>query len=137
MKMSTEDHLPCVAAYWRKLHKVLKVVVEPPPEVRQSVEEFNASIDECHIHLQLAIGIDMGKWAELAGFDEWEMQVSALPLDGVSRDKAFAEQPDEPCGRTSRLLGSATIEPGTSDCEILQKCRTEMSRSTPKSTLEK
>ena len=78
-----------------RVPQTLKVVVEPPPGLRQSVEEFNASTDEHHINLQPAIGIDMGKWAELAGFDDYEMQVLEYRLAGVSRENALAGQANE------------------------------------------
>lgn len=116
----------------------LKVVVEPPPEVRQSVEEFNASTDERHIHLQPAIGIDMGKWAELAGFDEWEMQVLHYRLDGVSRDKALAEQPDEPSRKALQAAWERYDRTGNQRLrDFADYSGTEVSRNSPKRTLEK
>ena len=78
-----------------KIPNSLKVLVEPPPEVERAVELFNASTNENHIHLRPALGIDLGKWAELAGFDDREMQVLEYRLTGVSREKALAEQADE------------------------------------------
>jgi hypothetical protein len=41
------------------------------------------------------IKVNMKKWAKLAGFDEWEMQVLEYRLGEVSRDEALAEQPNE------------------------------------------
>lgn len=121
-----------------RIPQSLKVVVEPPPEVRQSVEEFNASTNEQHIHLQPAIGIDMGKWAELAGFDEWEMQVLHYRLDGVSRDKALAEQPDEPSRKALQAAWKRYDRTGNQRLrDFAEKDGTEVSRNTPKRTLEK
>jgi hypothetical protein len=78
-----------------KVPRSLKTVIEPPDDYKRAVEEFNASTNELHIHPQPVIGINLGKWAEQAGFDEWEMRVLDYQLASVSRDKALAEQPDE------------------------------------------
>jgi hypothetical protein len=73
----------------------LKRLVEPSAEYRRAVEEFNAATDEYHLHVEPSVHVDLEKWAELAGFDEWEMRVLRYRLDEVSRDEALAEQSDE------------------------------------------
>ncbi len=78
-----------------KVPNSLKTIIEPPAEYRRAVEAFNASTSELHIHPRPAIGIDLGKWAKQAGFDEWEMRVLDYQLESVSREKALDEQPDE------------------------------------------
>ena len=97
-RFDEDEHGRPLSLQSRLLAKVpssLKLVIEPPFEYQKAIEEFNASTNELHIHPQPAVGIDLGKWAEQAGFDDWEMRVLDYQLEGVSRDKALAEQPDE------------------------------------------
>lgn len=92
-----EDGNP-VSLRGRLLAKVpdsLKTIIEPSAECRRAVEEFNAATDEYHLHAEPAVHVDLEKWAELAGFDAWEMRVLRYRLDEVSRDEALAEQSDE------------------------------------------
>lgn len=39
--------------------------------------------------------VDLEKWAELAGFDEWEKRVLHYQAKEISRDRALAAQPDD------------------------------------------
>jgi hypothetical protein len=78
-----------------KVPESLIAWVEPSAEYKEAVEEFNASTEEWHLHAKLSVHVDLEKWAELAGFDEWEMQVLRYRVAEVSRDEALAEQPDE------------------------------------------
>lgn len=73
----------------------LKSLVEPSAEYRRAVEKVNAATDEYHLHVEPFVRVDLRKWAELAGFDEWELKVLRYRLDEVSRDEALAKQPDE------------------------------------------
>ncbi len=78
-----------------KVPEGLKTLVEPSAEYKDSIEDFNASTDEWHLHAEPSICVDLEKWAELAGFDKWEMQALRYRLAEVSREEALAEQPDE------------------------------------------
>jgi hypothetical protein len=78
-----------------KVPKSLITWVEPSPEYKEAIEEFNASTDEWHLYAEPSVHVDLEKWAELAGFDEWEMRVLRYRLREVSRDEALAEQSDE------------------------------------------
>jgi hypothetical protein len=78
-----------------KVPEGLKTLVEPSAEYKESVEEFNASTDDWHLHAKPSVHVDLEKWAELAGFDEWEMRVLRYRLGEVSRDEALAEQPND------------------------------------------
>lgn len=87
-----------------KIPKSLKVVVEPSADYKEAVDSFNASTDEWHIHAEPSIHVDLEKWAELAGFDEWELLVLRYRVSDVSRDEALAEQSDE---RSRKALQAA------------------------------
>jgi hypothetical protein len=78
-----------------KVPSSLIKVIEPSTEYRSAIEEFNSSTDEYHLHVQPFVHVDMEKWGELAGFDEWEMKVLRYRLNEISRDQALVEQPDE------------------------------------------
>jgi hypothetical protein len=78
-----------------KVPNSLKVLIKPSAEYKRAINRLNSSTDEWHIHPEPSVSVDMKKWAELAGFDEWEMRVLEYRLGEVSRDEAMAEQPDE------------------------------------------
>ncbi len=59
-----------------------------PPEGKKVVEEFNTSTNEWHLHAEPSARVDLEKWAELAGFDDWEMRVLRYRLSEASRDEA-------------------------------------------------
>jgi len=78
-----------------KLPKSLKMSIEPSDEDKRDIDAFNASNNEYHIHPRPFIRPDMQKWADLAGFDEWEKAVLDYRSEGYSRDVALALQSDE------------------------------------------
>lgn len=94
--------------------------------------------DELHIHPQPAIEIDLGKWAEQAGFDQWEMRVLHYQLDGVSRDEALAEQPDETARKALQAAWKRYDRTGKQRLrEFAKKIWRKMSRKTRILTLVK
>ncbi|HET9283137.1 MAG TPA: hypothetical protein VFR24_14350 [Candidatus Angelobacter sp.] len=73
----------------------LRVIEQPSQELREVIEQINASTDEIHIHLRPFIKANWKEWARAAGLDQWEQQVLRCKLDGVSRERALAGQRDE------------------------------------------
>jgi hypothetical protein len=78
-----------------KVPESLITWIEPSAEHKEAVEAFNASTNEWHLHAKSTVHVDLEKWAELAGFDRWEMQVLRYRLGEVSRDEALAEQSND------------------------------------------
>jgi hypothetical protein len=78
-----------------KVPQNLKQASEPSPAIKEATSQLNAETDDFHIHLTPSVQIDWGKWAELAGFDEWDRLVLQCRLLKISRDQAMAGQPDE------------------------------------------
>ena len=72
-----------------------KQLVEPSDEYKAAVEHFNNSTIEHHIELRPAVALDTREWARLAGLSDGEFTVFEYRANGVSRDRALAEQPDE------------------------------------------
>ncbi|HKV93884.1 MAG TPA: hypothetical protein VJW20_15160 [Candidatus Angelobacter sp.] len=73
----------------------LRVMEQPSQELREAIEQINASTDEIHIHLRPFIKANWKEWARAAGLDQWEQQVLRCKLDRVSRERALGEQRDE------------------------------------------
>lgn len=69
---------------------------EPSSELVAAVDAINRSTDEYHIHLDPTWQPNWKKWAERAGFDEWDCAVLEYKFAGVSRDRALSQQSDEP-----------------------------------------
>jgi hypothetical protein len=75
--------------------KDLKETTEPSSSYNEIIEEFNNSTDEFHLHPRPFVRVNWDKWAELAGFDEWDRLALTYRIAEVSRDRALAEQPNE------------------------------------------
>ena len=91
-----EDEKPGAGISFRDL--ILNGLAEmknPSPELVAVVEKINNGTDEFYIHLGPSWQPNWEKWAEQAGFDEWDRAVLKYRFAGVSRDRALAEQPDE------------------------------------------
>jgi hypothetical protein len=73
----------------------LAILREPSAEWAAIVGDINRSTDEYHIHLTPRYWPDWEKWAEAAGFDQWDRLVLDYKRRKISRDQAMAEQPDE------------------------------------------
>jgi hypothetical protein len=78
-----------------KVPKDLKETTELSSSYNESIEEFNSSTDEFHLHPRPFVRVNWDKWAELAGFDEWDRLALTYRIAEVSRDRALAEQPNE------------------------------------------
>jgi hypothetical protein len=91
-----EDNEPGASVSFRDLvSNGLTEIRRPSPELVAAIEEINNGTDEVHIHLQSHLRPNWEKWAEQAGFDEWDRVVLKCRFTTVSRDRALAEQPDE------------------------------------------
>lgn len=77
------------------IEKGLAELQEPPAELVKFVAEMNAQTNEHHYTIAPIWEYKWDKWAELAGFDEWDRAVLNYKVSAVSRDRALAEQPDE------------------------------------------
>lgn len=73
----------------------LAILREPSSEWAAIVDDINRSTDQYHIHLLPRYWPDWEKWADAAGFDQWDRQVLNCKLRRISREQAMAEQPDE------------------------------------------
>ncbi|MGZ4830163.1 MAG: hypothetical protein ACXV5J_09725 [Candidatus Angelobacter sp.] len=71
------------------------VVEQPSEEYKGLLDEINKGTDEIHFHARPLTKPNWNKWAQAAGFDEWEMKVLGYRLTGMSRERAMAGQPDE------------------------------------------
>jgi len=71
------------------------VSIELPEQIKQQLDNYNASVSDHHIHARPGLMIDLEEWGRLAGFDDAETVVLEYRSCGISRDKAMAEQPDE------------------------------------------
>lgn len=78
-----------------KIPKSAKQLVEPPEEYKAAIEQFNNSTTEYHIEERAAVAVDLGEWGRLACLSDWECIVLGYRSNGVSRDRALSEQPDE------------------------------------------
>lgn len=79
-----------------KLPDDLKVNDEPSPEKKAAYDKINALGDEFHLHMRAPFSPNWKAWADRAGFDEWEQLALKCRVSRKSREKALAEQPDEP-----------------------------------------
>ena len=73
----------------------LTILREPSAEWAAIVDDINRSTDEYHIHLTPRYYPDWEKWAQAAGFDQWDRLVLKCKCQKISREDAMAEQPDE------------------------------------------
>lgn len=78
-----------------KVPNSMKQWVEPPDWYKASVEDFNQSNNDWHIEATGTIRVDLKQWASLAGFNDWDTRVLDYRAQGVSRDSAMEDQPDE------------------------------------------
>ena len=78
-----------------KLPSSMKQRVEPPDWHKAWVEELNQSSTEFHYEARSTVRVDLRQWASLAGFDAWDTRVLDYRAQGVSRDRAMDDQPDE------------------------------------------
>jgi hypothetical protein len=67
----------------------------PSAELVAVVDEINRGTDEHHIHAAPRWRPDWGKWAEAAGFDQWDQLVLKCKCQRISREEVMADQPDE------------------------------------------
>jgi hypothetical protein len=74
----------------------LKTVVKPPKSVKKRLDAINAKTPpDVYFRLLPRTVLAWESWAEKASLDEWERKVLRFHCEGVSRDRALAEQPDE------------------------------------------
>ena len=78
-----------------KIPGELRAVEPPDKELREVIEQINASTADIHIHLRPFIKARWAEWSEAAGLDEWEQQVLEYKLNGLSREHGLGAQPDE------------------------------------------
>jgi hypothetical protein len=79
--------------------KGLAELKEPPADLVRLVANLNAQTNEHHLEIRPSWDYKWDKWADLAGFDEWDRAVLSYKVSSVSRDCALAEQPDDPSRR--------------------------------------
>jgi len=79
--------------------KGLAELKEPPADLVKLVADLNAQTDEHHFEIGPSWDCKWDRWADLAGFDEWDRAVLNYKVSSVSRDRALAEQSDEPSRR--------------------------------------
>jgi hypothetical protein len=79
-----------------KLPNDLKLENEPSAETKADYETINAQSDEDYRHMRTPVKPNWKAWGERAGFDEWEQLALECRMSHKSREKALAEQPDEP-----------------------------------------
>lgn len=78
-----------------KVPSSMKQWVEPPDWHKAWVEEINQSSTEFHYEARSTVRVDLRQWASLAGFDAWDTRVLDYRAQGISRDRAMDDQPDE------------------------------------------
>jgi len=78
-----------------KIPQSAKQLVEPPDKYKAAVEQFNNSTTDHHIEKRVAVAVDLREWGRLAGLSERECTVFGYRANGVSRDRALSEQPNE------------------------------------------
>jgi hypothetical protein len=71
------------------------ITQEPSASDLQQVEEFNRSHAEQHIHARYPRKFDWPRLAREAGLDPLEERVLLYRTQGISRESALSEQPDE------------------------------------------
>ena len=66
------------------------------PLAYRTLDGFHYGVTGPRANLQKSeFRCDWEKWAQEAGLDSWELKVALYRRDGVSRDSALAQQPDE------------------------------------------
>ena len=78
-----------------KVPGYLKKTSNPDEEYKVLIDRINARTEEHYIHLKPLMRPNWEKWAEEAGFDQWDRKVLQYKSEGTSRDRALAQQPDE------------------------------------------
>ncbi len=73
----------------------LKSVVEPSSETIAFLDELNSCTEDHHFYAEPWVAVDWSGWADQAGFSPAEKEVLRYRLQGVSRDRAMEQQPDE------------------------------------------
>ena len=101
---------------------------DPPSWYLQQVETFNRSHNDRHITVQPAYTPDWEKWAQKAGLDSWQLKVLEYRKDGVSRDGALDDQPDED---SRKALQAAWKRLDRSGMKKLKECAIKMQSDCP------
>ena len=113
-----------------KMPGELRVVEEPPEELKEIIEDINANIDEIYIRLRPLIKANWGAWALAAELDRWEQKVLRYKLDGVSRERALEEQADDESRRALQAAWRKFDRTGARRLEEAAKIfSTKMSRN--------
>jgi hypothetical protein len=82
----------------------LKEITEPSESYKALLDQINRNTNEFHLHASPSITAKWDKWAESAGFDDWDRLVLQHKLKGVSRERALEAQMDE---RSRKALQAA------------------------------
>ena len=92
-----DDHAPCSYRdrLITELPAELKHTVEPSPEYIALLERLNEEMTDYHLHARPGVRLDWEAWMDRAGFDCFDKEVLQCRLQGISRDRALAGQPDE------------------------------------------
>jgi len=111
----------------------LTVEEAAPAELQAMAERINNSPADAWIHVGTWKRPDWEKWAQAAGFNEWELKALQCKLFGISRERSMEDQPDE---GSRRALQAAWRRFERTGMQRLKEAAQRMKKSFPHDVAE-